>query len=295
MTPDWLLLFALFCAGAAIAAVSGGLGIGGGVFSVPALLYAGRIAGLPETHLAHMAVSGALAMAFLFSASASWRNYQSGLVRVREGLGIAVGAILGAVAGARLAGALDGVVLERIFATFLLLNGSVMLFRSFRRPARRLDEDEFGPPHPRVANSPAERLNGPLRFFLLLFFPGALIGLASAVTGIGGGVLLVPQFLFAFRFRTHVAAASSTFCIIFVSFSGAAAHVWEAWTIDPAIPDPRIGYLYLPLAAPLFLGGLLGGYLAPILSGRISPRGLRLALAVLQLAVGAQLGYEALA
>jgi uncharacterized membrane protein YfcA len=53
---------------------------------------------------------------------------------------------------------------------------------------------------------------------------GLLVGVASGVIGIGGGVLLVPMMVLGFGFPQHLAQGTSLLAIIPIGIVGAATH-----------------------------------------------------------------------
>jgi len=60
-----------------IAIISAGLGIGGGIFSVPLLLYIGKFHSLPQDSLAHIAIANSLLITLILSSSATYVNIKT--------------------------------------------------------------------------------------------------------------------------------------------------------------------------------------------------------------------------
>lgn len=110
--------------------VSSGLGVGGGVVLVPALVLA---FGLPQ----HLAEGTSLAVIAPTALLGAWRHARRGATDWRLGLVIGAGGVVGALLGAPLALALPAAALGRLFGAFLLLTGARMLqsARQRRRPA----------------------------------------------------------------------------------------------------------------------------------------------------------------
>ena len=107
------MLYILIGIGAGV--LSGLFGIGGGVISVPALLYVARMSQLTATGTS----LGALLLPV--GALGAWEYYRTGNLDVRAALVIAVGLFFGAFFGAKLAHVLTAVQLRRGFAVFLVL------------------------------------------------------------------------------------------------------------------------------------------------------------------------------
>jgi len=86
---------------------------------------------------------------------------------------------------------------------------------------------------------------------------GLVMGVASSLFGVGGGIIVVPLMLIAARMPPHVAAATSSFVILLSAPVGIIAHVIA-------------GDADWILIAPLALGGLAGGSFGPPIAKRIS-------------------------
>jgi uncharacterized membrane protein YfcA len=92
----------------------------------------------------------------------------------------------------------------------------------------------------------------------LLIAAGSLAGLAGALLGIGGGVVLVPLLVFGFHLPLEQAVPASLMCVVASSCASAASYV------DNRLSDIRLGLtleLFTVLGA--IAGGLLAAYLAP--------------------------------
>ncbi len=89
---------------------------------------------------------------------------------------------------------------------------------------------------------------------MLLLWAGSLVaGLLGALTGLGGGVVIVPLLVFAFHVDIRYAVGASLISVIATSSGAAAAYVKEGYS------NLRIG-MFLEIATTL--GALLGAFLA---------------------------------
>ncbi|WP_243029198.1 sulfite exporter TauE/SafE family protein [Thermus albus] len=96
-------------------------------------------------------------------------------------------------------------------------------------------------------------------FCLEVFLGSVLAGLVGALTGLGGGVILVPLLVLAFKVDLHHALGASLISVIATSSGAAAAYVREGYT------NLRLG-MFLELATTL--GAVLGANLLGILPKR---------------------------
>jgi hypothetical protein len=97
-----------------------------------------------------------------------------------------------------------------------------------------------------------------LTFTLALFGTSILAGFLGALTGLGGGVVIVPVLCVLFKIDIHYAIGASLVSVIATSSGAAAAYVREGYS------NIRIG-MFLEVATTL--GALLGAYLTARVSG----------------------------
>jgi len=240
------------------------LGIGGGVFVVPALqLLPLSMVGGFSPQLA----AGTSLVVIVFKALSSSSGYaRQKRIDYKVGLLIAATSIPGALAGAYLTTFLAKELLILIFALFLLyvasrmifsfsLSGSKLLGVSKNGWYRRL-VDSDGNVFEYVANM---KLGMPLGF---------LAGVSSGLLGIGGGALMVPILHFALSFPMHIAVATSVFTMIFTSISGAATHVY-------------LGNVEFQYALLLGVGVVFGAQIGAHVAKQVSAKNLRRVFGIL--------------
>jgi len=97
-----------------------------------------------------------------------------------------------------------------------------------------------------------------LSFTLGAFGTSILAGLLGALTGLGGGVVIVPVLCVLFKIDIHYAIGASLVSVIATSSGAAAAYVREGYS------NIRVG-MFLEVATTL--GALLGAYLTAKISG----------------------------
>jgi uncharacterized protein len=97
-----------------------------------------------------------------------------------------------------------------------------------------------------------------LSFSLAVFGTSLLAGFLGALTGLGGGVVIIPVLCLLFKVDLHYALGASLISVIATSSGAAAAYVREGYS------NIRIG-MFLEVATTL--GALLGAYLTAKISG----------------------------
>ena len=98
-----------------------------------------------------------------------------------------------------------------------------------------------------------------LPFTSLVFFGSFAAGFLGALTGLGGGVVLIPLLTLAFHVDIRYAIGASLISVIATSSGAAAAYVREGYS------NVRIG-MFLEIATTF--GALLGAYLATVVPTR---------------------------
>jgi uncharacterized protein len=99
-----------------------------------------------------------------------------------------------------------------------------------------------------------------LLFVSLVFVGSVVAGLLGALTGLGGGVVIVPLLALAFHVNIHYAIGASLISVIATSSGAAAAYVREGYS------NIRLG-MFLEIATTI--GALFGAFLAARLASGI--------------------------
>jgi uncharacterized membrane protein YfcA len=272
------VLFVL-AASLAVGFVSGMFGIGGGFLMTPILIFIGvppAVAVASEApQIAASAFTGALAY---------WRKRQ---IDLRLGGALVVGGLAGSGLGVsffnamRAAGQLDAVIAVS-YVALLGAIGGLMLVESVRTLVRSRPSGEIMP-----SAVPAERrpidfsFRRPAIFrsvasLLSLIALGGFVGFAGAVLGVGGGFLLVPALVYLFRVPTAVVVGTSQFQIVVAMLASTMMHAVTSGSVD------------IVLATLLIIGGSIGSQFGVRIGQKLRGEQLRLALALLLIAVGAR-------
>lgn len=193
----WLVLAGL---GAGLA--GGMFGIGGGVITVPSILY---LTGASF----RQAVGASLLAIALTTPLALWPHHGAGHVRWPSGLLLGLGGLAGVAAAALVDPYLTDGWLYRLFAAFLVWSAHRIAYGA----------------------APLVRSRGPLLLLALGFGAGAI----AKLLGVGGGLLMVPGLVFSGA-DLHAAVATSLLAVLtnagastalnFVRLPGPA---WIAW------------------------------------------------------------------
>ena len=226
------LLLAL-AAGAVVGLALGGLGGGGSMLAVPALIY---LLGFAPAQ----ATTAALLIVAVTSVTALVAHARAGRVRWRTGALFAAAGLPTAAAAGALSASIPAAVLTAAFALLAAVAAWRML-----APARRTKE-------PRAAGT--ARSAG----------AGAGLGAVTGLLGVGGGFLAVPALVSVLALPMAEAVGTSLLVITANSAAALVPRLGSAGTMDWAVVGP--------FAAAAILGAWDGKRLADRLSGRTLQR-----------------------
>lgn len=260
MTLDIVLslagpLMLLIVAAAAAGLLAGLLGVGGGIVIVPMLFWILTGLGFSPDVVMHLAVGTSLATIIPTSISSTRSHRRRGNVDEILLRLWAPGVFAGAAAGGFAAKFIDGEVLSGIFGVVAIL---VSLNMVTPRPLHLRD----APPRGLLANSSL----------------ASVVGLFSALMGIGGGTLSVP-ILASFAVPILRAVGTASAFGLLIAAPAVVGFVWAGWDV-PGLPPGSLGYVSLPAALVITPITVL---LAPVgarIASSINQRALRLCFAV---------------
>ncbi|AZN29141.1 sulfite exporter TauE/SafE family protein [Flaviflexus salsibiostraticola] len=224
--------------GLGIGIVVGLLGAGGGILSVPALMY--LLGQAP-----YAAAIGSLIGVTLTSAGALLVHARAGSVQIRAGLLFGGLSVVGALAGARLSLLLDDEMLVRIFSIFLLLVGIAFAVRTWR-----------GPTEDSATGRPRRRWRDLMRLIIV----ASLTGLLTGIFGVGGGFMIVPVLVLVMAVPMKEAVGTSLLVMVVTSLAGIVGRMPLQGTID------------WQLIGLFVAGSVMGGLLGSVFSKRLPPR-----------------------
>jgi uncharacterized protein len=281
MSVHWLVIFGM---GFAVGYLSGMFGVGGGFLLTPLLIFYG----IPPGVAVATAASQVTAVTFS-GVLAYWRRRS---VDVMMGLVMLVGGLFGTVLGVYLFAVLRrmGLTEFTVSASYVLLLGSVgvlMLNESVGalRAARRgqATSGRRSGQHNWIHGLPFKLRFRQSRLYISAIPPlalGFVVGVLSAIMGVGGGFLMVPVMIYILRMPTNVVIGTSLFQVLFVTAAATVLHAVDNHTVD------------IVLALFLILGGVIGVQYGVKTGAKLRGEQLRLLMAVLVLAVAARLLYE---
>ena len=236
--------------GAFVGIVVGSLGAGGGILSVPILVY---ILGQDP----HQATDLSLIIVGLTAAVSLATRARSGNVAWREGALFALAGLVGTWAGS----ALGPLVSARaLMLSFCALLGAVAVFmvRSQLRPSVASSSDEAGG---------AADVHGSWTFATVcrVVALATLTGFLTGFFGVGGGFAIVPALHLALRYPMKRASATSLLVMVITAVFGLASRILAGTLTITA----EAGVMVALFTAASMGGGIVGARLTKRVSNRV--------------------------
>ncbi len=242
-------LTAYLMLGSVAGLLAGLLGVGGGLVIVPVLAWLFHRAGISPELLMHMAIGTSLATIVFTSLSSVWAHHHHGAVLWEAFRRMSPGIILGAMLGAVLADRLPGDSLRLIFGLFTL-GVAIQMGLNLRTTPHRNLPGRWG-----------------------MVGVGTVIGMVSAVVGIGGGTLSVP-FLQWCNVPIRQAVATSAACGLPIAVAGSLGFVIAGLNTQ-ALPSWSSGYLYWPAFVGIVVASMLFAPMGARLAHRLPAAALK--------------------
>jgi uncharacterized protein len=268
--------------------LSGLFGVGGGFLLTPLLM----MIGIPPTVAAASDANQIVAA----STSGTFAHWRLGNVDFKMGILLVAGGVIGGTLGVQLikilraAGNADFVI-KIAYVVMLGVVGSYMFQESLKnlRP-RPLQTVEPRPQKKSWFASCCEALPFPVRFeksgiTLSVFMPlilGTLVGVLSALMGVGGGFIMVPVMVYMLRMPMHVVVGTSLFQVLFTCIVVTFMQSYYNHTVD------------LMLAVFLLVGSTTGAQLGARISSRMKADQLKIILASIVLLVMVKMAFDLL-
>ncbi len=274
-------IFVLLGLGGIVGVLSGMFGVGGGFILTPLLFFIG----IPPA----VAVATGSNQIVASSFSGVLAHFKRKTVDMKMGYILLVGGITGSLIGVQIFSYLKSIGQVELFVTltyvvFLGLIGALMFIESLSAIVKSRKAVKVGKArhHTWIQGLPFKTRFRTSKLYISVIPPvivGFIVGILSAIMGVGGGFIMVPAMIYVLGMPTKVVIGTSLFQIIFVAAFTTMMHAMENQTVD------------LALALVLIVSGVIGAQIGTRLGLKLKAEQLRILLALLVLAVCFKLAF----
>lgn len=274
-------IFLILGMGGGVGFLSGLFGVGGGFLMTPLLIFIGippAIAvGTEANQIVASSISGVLA------------HWKRGNVDIKMGVMLLIGGVIGSTLGVGLftflktLGQID-LVIKLSYVAFLGIIGSLMFIESLNA----LWRSKKSGPAKRKHHNFLHALPFKMRFrrsklYISALLPigiGFVVGVLSAIMGVGGGFVMVPAMIYLLGMPTAVVVGTSLFQIIFVTANVTVLQSVNNYAVD------------VMLAVLLLVGAVIGAQFGAKAGAKLKGEQLRILLAIMVLGVCIKIGLD---
>ncbi len=257
------VILVYLCVGAVAGVLAGLLGIGGGLVIVPMMILSLGWQGIPHEMVMHMALGTSMASIMFTSVSSFMAHHKRGAVHWDVVRRIVLGIFSGTFLGSFIATRMGTDALKAFFVVFIYYVAVQMLSNRKPKPSRQIPGNAG------------------------MFGMGNIIGVVSALVGIGGGTLSVP-FMIWCNLPAHHAIGTSAAIGFPIAIAGTIGYIFNGWA-TANLPPLSLGYVYLPGVFGIACASVLTAPLGVRLAHRLPVDRLKKVFAVLLILVGTRM------
>ena len=226
---EWWIVYLLM--GLFVGFFAGLLGIGGGLILVTLMVYLFTVQGFPEDRILHIALGTSITSIVFTSISSLLAHHKHGAVRWDIVRVAVFGLIVGTLLGTLVADQLKTKYLAIFFVIFVYYSAIQMFVNAKPKPSRQL----------------------PGRLGLNL--ASVLIGVLSALVGVGGGIMTIPLMSMC-NVPMRNAIGTSAALGLPIAIAGTIGFIVTGLGKDH-LPPFSVGYVYLPALIGIVIGTLV--------------------------------------
>ncbi len=258
---EWYAAYLLL--GAIAGFLAGLFGVGGGLVLVPVLLLLFDAQRFSSEYALHLALGTSMATIVFTSLASMRKHHQHGAVCWQVVRRITPGILIGTALGALLAASIPTRGLGIFFTLFVYFAAAQILIDKRPHPSRQL---------PGMAG---------------MTLTGTFTGWISSLVSIGGGTIVVPFLVWCNVPLRHAIGTASAIGFP-IAVGGTLGYIAVGSHID-ALPEPHLGYVYLPALFWVALASVLTAPLGAKAAHRMKVEMLRKLFAILLLVLATKL------
>ncbi len=153
----------------------------------------------------HSAIGTSLLVDVIASINVAYHYYRHGRINLKSGLWLAVGAIVGALAGSHFANQIHEEGLEGAFSIFIIISGLTFFYRAYGKKKLAF---------------PGLKFKNELHRVLVTTGIGLLLGISTGLFGTGGGASILLVLVYILDYPIHTAIGTATALMAVSAISG---------------------------------------------------------------------------
>jgi len=241
--------------GCGIGFLAGLFGVGGGILIVPLLIFFYEYSGITPAILTHIAIGTSLFVVVFASIMSAYQHNKQRNIQWRVVFVLGFSSALTALGMTRLAADLSGRFLRVTFALVVLITSIMMLVESDVKAQKKMEAPS--------------KLNLPVYGGL-----GLMMGIVSALTGIGGGVFIIPIMYNFLKMPLKLAIGTSSAVVVMTAVSSLTGYIVNGMG-RPDLPPWNLGFVDLHYGIALVIGSISMARVGAFVSFRTHPFRLR--------------------
>ncbi|WNY26428.1 sulfite exporter TauE/SafE family protein [Methanolapillus ohkumae] len=266
---EWVYFFLLFIGGLIAGGFAGMLGLGGAFLMVPLQLFVLTNMGYSPDIAIKVAIATSLAVTLPTALNSSYRHSKKGTVYWKYAALIGTFGFIFSFLSSFVANYLP----ESFLSVFF---GIVVLIAALKTSSyKNVNED------------PSQISKN----YLLYAVCGAIMGTVSGLTGIGGGIVVIPLMIFILRFPFINAVGTSSATIVFTSMGGIIGYLINGFGAT-GLPPYSLGYINLLFWFILLVPSLIMSGIGASITHRVNQKYIRYTFSILTFIIGVLMIYK---
>ncbi len=227
---DIVFVFLFLIVGLVAGTGAGLLGIGGGIIYIPSLLFLLPLIGIPKEQVVLTAITTSLFTAIFSSGTALYNHFKLNDVVVKKAILFVIGSIITSTIVPGFVVKMNPIVPQIVLLSILIAAlVKIYFFKNENIISKYLLND----------------------YYIILF--GLLVGAISAMSGVGGGIIVVPVLTIFFGLDFKHAIGTSTM-VAFITLSSSSFSYWLASGSTEGV----LGFINLFAVLPMIVGAVIG-------------------------------------
>lgn len=278
------MTFILILIGSIGGFLAGIMGVGGGLIFIPVLTYLFTSQGLQTDEVVKFTLANSIALVFASGLSGIARQHKMGIYNFKKSLSVGIPGAIAAALTSYLIQQGTWYNHERfsyVFLVFLLISISNMLFVKDKKT-----DDDLSQPAKSAALPSSSKSSININSILVGFLAGSVVSLS----GLGGGIIMVPLFRMILKLPTKSATALSLSIVPLLAVLPIIQYITQSSV--PSLPIWQTRYIVWTYYLPMALGVIFFSSFGQKIATKMPAISIRVIFALLSLTILIKTVYE---